>query len=65
MGRFTLPKLDKNLSTGPGAPKWLTVLENVKDYRYAHLLGGFHKKLTTKNQGSNPLWIKTTILIHL
>ena len=31
-GAFHIAKSDKNLSARPDAPKWLTVLENVKDY---------------------------------
>ena len=41
-GAFHIAKSDNNLSGGPGAPKWLKILENVKDFPSSRLLGEFH-----------------------
>ena len=49
-GAFHIAKSDNNLPARPDTPKWLTVLDNVKDYPSSSLLVNF-QVLTTKNQG--------------
>ena len=50
-GAFHIAKADKNLSVVPGAPKWLTVLENVKDYPSSSLLREY-QELIEDNESS-------------
>ena len=55
-GAFHIAKADKNLSGGSGAPKWLRILENVKDYPYTRLLGEY-QEIDDKKPRLDPLWI--------
>ena len=42
-GAFHIAKSDKNLSAGSGAPKWLKVLENMKEYPSSSLLVNYQE----------------------
>ena len=55
-GAFHIAKSDKNLRTRPDAPKWLSVLENVKDYPSSSLLSEY-QEIDDKKPRLNPLWI--------
>ena len=52
-GAFHIAKADKNLAAGPGVPKWLTVLENVKDYPSSSLLREYQELI--EDNESSPL----------
>ena len=52
-GAFHIAKADKNLAAGSSAPKWLTVLENVKDYPSSSLLREYQELI--EDNESSPL----------
>ena len=56
MERFTLPNLTKISALDQDAPKWLSVLENVKDYPSSSLLSEY-QEIDDKKPRLDPLWI--------